>query len=72
MGDSAPVLFSNDDVLPFTVALESGLAGSTKENESTRPLLPLLLPLVIMSALSFRLLSNVLDVFAAAVATTGL
>jgi hypothetical protein len=71
MGDSA-ALFSNDDILPFRVALESGLAGSTKGNESTRPLLPLLLPLVIMSALSVRLFSNVLDVFAAAVATMGL
>jgi hypothetical protein len=55
------------------VALESGLPGSkVQENESPKPSPLLLLPLVVMSALSFRLISNVLDIFPAVVATTGL
>jgi hypothetical protein len=56
MGASDPALLTVGVVWPFRVVLESGLSGSTAwENEAAAPL-ALLLPLVMMSALSLRLL----------------
>jgi hypothetical protein len=74
MGDSsAPAPFSNGIVWPFTIALGSGLPVSDAwETDAVMPLPLLLLPLVMTSALSLRLLSNVLDVFPAVVTTTEL
>jgi len=54
VGASDPALLTVGVVWPFRVVLESGLSGSTWENEAGEQL-ALLLPLVMVSALSLRL-----------------